>query len=173
MSEVTLLFDAAQIARRVEELAWDIAKTVSGDLVLVGLLKGSFVFAADLVRALDAAGLRPRVDFIRLSSYGARQQSSGRVELEGELPAEIAGRTVLVVDDIIDGGRTLLRARELLMAAGAARVLACALLDKPSRRQVDSTADFVGFTIEDRFVVGYGLDFAERYRHLPYIGVLD
>lgn len=170
---VKTLFDEATIAARVTDLASDIAAAIPGDFTIVGVLKGSFVFVADLVRALDALGRRPRIDFIRLSSYGAGKESSGEVRLAGAAPDEIAGRKVLLVDDIVDTGRTLVYAHELLGAQGAERVWTCALVDKPSRREVAFDADFVGFTVPDIFVVGYGIDYAEEYRHLPYIGALE
>ena len=171
VTEVSRLFDEETIARRVEDLAGAIAAALPGDFTIVGLLKGSFVFMADLVRALDRAGAAPRVAFLRVASYGLAKESSGEVRLIGELP-HVEGRRVLLVDDIVDTGRSLLFARDLLSKEGAAEILTCTLLDKPSRREVDCVADFVGFEIEDVFVVGYGIDYAEQYRHLPYIGVV-
>lgn len=173
MASVTKLFDEAEIAGRVAGLAADIASALPEDVVAVGLLKGSFVFMADLVRALHRAGRAPTVEFMRLSSYGHGKESSGDVRLIGEVPAVVAGRAVLVVDDIVDTGRSLKRARELVSDAGAAKVWTCALVDKPSRREVACPLDFVGFTVGDVFVVGYGIDHAEKYRHLPYIGAID
>ncbi len=168
-----MLFDDQQIARRVDALARDISAAISGDFVVVGLLKGSFVFVADLVRALDRAGRAPGIEFMRVASYGKGKESSGRVQLIGDILDDIAGRQVLLVDDIVDTGRSLLFARNLLQDKGAGRIWTCALLDKPSRREVDCKADFVGFAIEDVFVVGYGIDYAETCRHLPYIGVVE
>jgi hypoxanthine phosphoribosyltransferase len=170
---VTRLFDAETIARRVEELAAAIAAALPAEFTLVGLLKGAFVFTADLVRALDRAGMRPRVEFLQVSSYGLGTESSGTVKVIGEMPSSIAGRPVLLVDDIQDTGRTLLFTRDLLLQHGASRVWTCALLDKPSRRVVDIQPDFVGFEIPDLFVVGYGIDWAERFRHLPWIGTVE
>jgi len=169
------LFGEEEIAKRVEELAAEIAAAVSsssGDLTVIGVLIGSFVFVADLARALDRAGLAPRVDFIRLNSYGDGQESSGAVALIGEPPKDVAGKRVLLVDDIADTGRTMVRARELLVDCGAAEILTCVLVDKPSRRRLAFSADFTGFSVGDVFVVGYGLDAAEQYRHLPYLGRL-
>jgi hypoxanthine phosphoribosyltransferase len=165
-----VLFDAARIAARVETLAVEIAGIVPRDITLVGLLKGAFVFSADLVRALDGRGLRPRVEFLQVSSYGAGTESSGRVQVIGALPGSVQGRDVLLVDDIQDSGRTLAFTAEMLREHGARRLWSCALLDKPSRRKVAFEPDFVGFRIEDVFVVGYGIDYAERWRHLPWIG---
>lgn len=166
------LFSDRQIAARVEALAREIARTLPRDFTIVGLMNGCFVFVADLIRALDGAGVKPQVSFIRLSSYGKGKESSRLVRLTGDIP-EIAGRAVLLVDDIVDTGRTQVFARNLLREHGAAKVWACALLEKPSRREVDATTEFIGFSIDDLFVVGYGIDYAEQYRHLPYIGTID
>ena len=173
MTRVTKLYGEEEIARRVRELASELAGVLKGEFTVAAVLKGSFVFAADLIRALDREGLAPRVEFLRLSSYGKAKQSSGEVRLIGDAPEDFAGRKVLLLDDIVDTGRSLAHARDLIMARGASRVLTVALLDKPSRREVEIAADFVGFIIEDLFVVGYGIDYAEDYRHLPYIGTVD
>lgn len=173
MTRVHKLFGEAEIARRVHELAQEIAARLAGELTIVGLFKGSFVFVADLIRALDGLGLAPRVEFLRLSSYGHGRESSGTIKVVGEVPSDVAGRQVLLVDDIVDTGRTLAFAKALLRERGAAGVWTCALVDKPSRREVDIAADFVGFTVGNLFVVGYGIDHAEQYRHLPYIGAID
>lgn len=173
MTTVRMLFDEAEIARRVDTLAERIAATLPRDFAVVGLLKGSFVFVADLLRALARRGVTPSVEFLKLSSYGAGQTSSGAVRLVSDLTADIAGRPVLLVDDIIDTGHTLAFAQSLLLKRGARRIVTCALIDKPSRREVDINADFVGFTVPDLFVVGYGIDYAERYRYLPYLATID
>ncbi len=170
---VTMLFDAAEIARRVGALAPEICRAIADDFTIVALLKGAFVFVADLARALDGVGRHPRVEFITLSSYGCGRESAGAVRLIGELPAGVARRAVLLVDDVADTGRSLAFARDLLLGQGAARVWICALVDKPGRREVEIAVDFTGFSVGDRFVVGYGIDYAEQYRHLPYIGALD
>lgn len=172
MSSVRTLFDEKQIAARVSALAGEIAAALPRDVMIVGLLTGSFVFVADLIRALDRVGLSPQVGFMRLSSYGRSRESSREVKLIGDVP-DVASRTVLLVDDIVDTGRTQVFARDLLLSRGASRVAACMLLDKPSRREVDVTTDFVGFSTADVFLVGYGIDYAEQYRHLPYIGTID
>jgi hypoxanthine phosphoribosyltransferase len=164
------LFGEAAIASRVAALARAIADDAPADLLVVVVLKGSFVFAADLVRALDRCGVRPTVDFITLSSYGTGTESSGEVQVTRDIAEDVAGRHVLIVDDILDSGRTLAFARDVLAGRGAASVKTCVLLDKLGRRQVAAAADYVGFTIENWFVVGYGLDLAHRYRGLPYIG---
>ena len=173
MEKIETLYDQTEIATRVAALAGEIDRSIPGDFTIVGILKGCFIFVADLVRALDALGRRSRVDFIRLSSYGAAKKSTGEVRLAGAAPAGIVGHNVLLVDDIVDTGRTLVYARELMQAQGAQEVWTCALIDKPSRREVAFTADFVGFEVPDIFVVGYGIDYAENYRHLRYIGKVD
>lgn len=159
------LISSRRIQNRVRELAGEIARDHAGqDLAVLALLDGAFVFVADLVRQLDLPGLR--VHFVRAASYGAgRTTSSGRVEL-GTMP-DLAGRIVLIVDDILDTGRTLAAARNAV--AGATMVKTCVLLDKPTRRVPDGlqVADYVGFTVPDVFVVGYGLDWDGRLRHLP------
>jgi hypoxanthine phosphoribosyltransferase len=174
MTTVTLLFDAEQIAQRVDELAREIRRKVgSRDLALVGILKGSFMFMADLSRALDRADARPQIEFMRLASYGQKKESSGEVMLLGDAPRDFEGRPVVVVDDIVDTGLSMDYGRKLLAGRNVAAVHTCTLLDKPSRRNVDVAVDFVGFTIADVFVVGYGIDYAEQYRYLPYIGKVD
>ncbi len=170
---VTRLFDEAAIAARVADLAQEISQVMPEAFTVVGLLKGSFVFVADLVRALDRAGRRPRIDFITLSSYGLGRESSGSVRLVGAPPEDIAGRAVLLVDDVADTGRSLSYARDLLLNLGASEVRSCALLDKPARRAIAVPLDFIGFTLGDVFVVGYGIDHAEHYRHLPYLGAIE
>jgi len=140
---------------------------------MVGLLKGAAVFLADLARALDRAGAHPEIEFMRLSSYGLATASSGDVRLLGDIPTDIAGRRVLLIDDIVDTGRSIAFAVALLRQRKIGDLWTCALLDKPERREVDVSIDFVGFRIGDVFVAGYGIDHAEKYRHLPYIGVVD
>jgi hypoxanthine phosphoribosyltransferase len=167
------LFDETSIARRVDELAAEVARGMPGDFLIVGLLKGSFVFVADLLRALHRRGAAPQVEFMRLSSYGLEMASAGEVHLLGDIPTDISGREVLLVDDIVDTGRSLAYAMALLDQRGVRGIRTCALLDKPSRREVDVPMDFVGFTIGDVFVAGYGIDYAERYRDLPHIVAVD
>jgi hypoxanthine phosphoribosyltransferase len=174
MTTVTLLFDAEQIAERVDVLAREITTGIgSRDLALVGILKGSFMFMADLARALERVGARPQIEFMRLASYGQKKESSGEVQLLADAPRDFEGRPVVVVDDIVDTGLSMDYGRKLLVERNASAVHTCALLDKPERRKVDIVVDFVGFTIPDVFVVGYGIDYAEQYRYLPYIGKVD
>jgi hypoxanthine phosphoribosyltransferase len=167
------LIDSADIADRVEALARSIAAELPTDMVMVVVMKGAMVFAADLMRALWREGARPRMDTIQLSSYGDGTVSTGEITLVGPLPSRIRGRSVLLVDDIADSGRSLNWARGQLLQAGAADVRICALLDKPARRTKPFPLDFIGFTIDDLFVVGYGIDHAEDHRYLPFIGVED
>jgi hypoxanthine phosphoribosyltransferase len=167
---VSKLFDEAEIVLRVEVLAGEIMRALGPEFVVIGVLKGSFVFLADLVRALARAGATPSIEFMRLASYGQNQESSGEVLLLGDAPRDFGGRAVLLVDDIVDTGLSMAYGKQLLTERHASTVRTCALLDKPSRRQVDVTIDFVGFEIPDVFVVGYGIDYAEQYRYLPYIG---
>src|SRR5690606_4985514 len=167
------LFDAATIARRNEEIAREIAATDPCDLLVVAVLKGSFVFAADLLRALHKAGLSPQVEFLTLASYGAGTVSSGAVRVLRDVESDVGGRDVLIVDDILESGRTLAFARDLLLSRGARRVMIAALLDKPGHRVTPVEADFVGFTCPDLFVVGYGMDMGHRFRELPFVGVIE
>jgi hypoxanthine phosphoribosyltransferase len=173
MGGMRVLFTAAEIAARVDALAAEIARAIPSEFVMVGLLKGGALFVADLVRALDRAGAHPEIEFMRLASYGLAKESSGRVQLLGEIPAALAGRPVLLVDDIVDTGRSIAYASAQLRESEVGALWTCVLLDKPQRRQVEVAIDFVGFTIADLFVVGYGTDYAEKYRHLPYIGVVE
>jgi hypoxanthine phosphoribosyltransferase len=170
---IPVLFTAAEIKERVEALAAEIASKMSGEILIVSLLRGSFMFTADLVRELYAIGVHPQIDFMTLSSYGQATQSSGNVVVGRDLSDEVNGRTVLVVDDILETGRTLTFAVELLKERGAADVKLAVLLEKSGKLEVGIKADFVGFSIPDKFVVGYGLDYANHYRELPFIGYLD
>lgn len=167
-----LLISASEIANRVDELASEIARICGPDPLVVAVLKGSFVFTADLLRALHRHGVHPQIDFMTLSSYGTSKESRGEVEVVRDITDEVSGRTVLLIDDILESGRTLAFAKELLGGRGARSVACCVLLDKPGKRKVELEADFVGFVSPDKFVVGYGLDFAHRYRELPFIGFL-
>ncbi len=173
MSGLRILLSETEIAARVEALAGEIAQTIPGDFVMVGLLKGAAVFVADLARALDRAGAQPEIEFMRLASYGPGKVSSGDVRLLGDIPRDIEGRRVLLIDDIVDTGRSIAFAAGLLRQRKIGGLWTCALLDKPQRREVEASVDFVGFRIDDVFVAGYGVDHAEKYRHLPYIGVVE
>ena len=170
---VNILFSADVIATRNRELAAEIATLGCERLLVVAVLKGSFVFAADLIRALHAAGLSPEVEFISLSSYLDGTTSSGSVRIVHDIDSDVRARDVLLVDDILESGRTLAYAKDLMAARGARRVLACVLLEKPNKRAVRIDPDFVGFACPDQFVVGYGMDVAHAYRELPFVGVVD
>ena len=169
MTEVHPMITAEALDARVAEMAQELTRRVPPTVLVVGLLKGAFLFTADMVRALGKQGLTPEIDFMRISSYGKAKTSSGEVILSGRAP-DVTGRDVLLLDDILDTGRSLAYARDLFVDRGAASIVTCVLLDKPARRVVDIEADLVGFRIEDRFVVGYGIDYAENYRYLPYVG---
>ncbi len=169
---IDVLIPADDIARRVDELAHEIVTDMPGEFLVVVILKGSFVFAADLIRALERAGASAQVDFVTLSSYRDGASSGGAVHVMHDLSEGVAGRDVLIVEDILESGRTLVFARDYVKRLGAASVRTSLLLDKPEKRRVSIEADYVGFTIGTEFVVGYGLDLAHRYRGLPYIGVV-
>lgn len=171
MAEFELRFSAAEIAARVDALARDIARKLPRDTLVVAVLKGSLVFTADLIRALSHHGVDWPMDFISLSSYGEGTQSSGQVRLTRDTSEELAGRPVLLIDDILESGRTLAFAKKLFAGRGASQVWLCTLLDKPTKRAVALEADFVGFQVPDEFVVGYGLDHAHMHRGLPFIAV--
>lgn len=170
---LTPLLAAAEIEARVATLGREIGADYAAraaDLVLVSILKGSVVFFADLARRID---LPITVDFIGLSSYRDATASSGTVQMTQDLSSPIEGKHVLVVEDIVDSGLTMRTLLDLLAAKRPASLKLAALLDRPARRQVPITIDYLGFTIEDHFVVGYGLDFQGKYRNLPFIAVLD
>jgi hypoxanthine phosphoribosyltransferase len=165
------MISAKSIAARVETLAREITAHFRGTdkLIVVGLLRGSFVFIADLVRELD---LPVEVDFLEASSYGNSTESSREVRILKDLRGEIEGRDVLVVEDIVDTGYTLMHVLNLLKSRNPKRIEVCVLLDKPTRREVDIKATWTGFEIPDRFVVGYGIDYAQRNRNLDHIGAV-
>jgi hypoxanthine phosphoribosyltransferase len=164
------LFDAPTLAARVASLGKSIAHAIPpGNLVVVGVLRGAFIFMADLVRALPR---EHACDFLAVRSYGDATETSGVVEITSDLSLPIEGKHVLLVEDIVDTGLTLKYLIKLLEARRPASLRVAALLSKPSRRRVDVPIDFVGFEVEDRFVVGYGLDAGQKYRHLPYVAEL-
>lgn len=167
---VTML-SAETIAARVRELGAEITRDYQDrQLVLVCVLKGSFIFAADLARSID---LPLRVDFLGVRSYGEGTESSGVVQITQDLSRPIANEDVIFVEDIVDTGLTIAHLMDLVRTRQPRSVKVCSLLHKPARARVGVKIDYLGFTIEDRFVVGYGLDFAEKYRNLPYIGVIE
>ena len=165
-----ILLDSSAVADRVAELGAQLTADYAGRTpVLVSVLKGAMVFLADLMRAMD---LPTSIDFMEVSSYGAATESSGQVRILKDLSKPIEGRDVIVVEDIIDTGLTLNYLLGYLADRQPASITICCLLDKPARRLAEIDIDYIGFTIPDRFVIGYGLDYDERYRNLPYIGVL-
>ena len=167
---IETLIPESDIQRRTKEIGAALSKELAGkDLVVVGLLNGSFIFMADLVRALD---LDVEVSFMRVASYGGQTVTTGEVKILHDLDCTIQGRDVLIIEDIIDTGLTLYKVRNILKDRQPSSIRIVTLLDKPSRRRVEVPVDYVGFTIEDHFVVGCGLDAAGRYRNLPYIGVV-
>ncbi len=167
---ITPLFSAGAIAQRIEQLASAIAGAGLDDPLIIAVLKGSFIFAADLVRALHRAGLKPEIDFISLLSYGAGTASQGEVTVLRDVGSDVKGRDVVLIDDILDSGRTLAFAKELLLERGARKVLTCVLIDKQCPRAVPIAPDFSGFACPPVFVVGYGMDLGHRHRELPFIG---
>jgi hypoxanthine phosphoribosyltransferase len=169
--QIEVLFSASAIARRNLELAKEIASRDYHDLLVISILKGSFVFAADLIRAMHDAGLSPEVEFIFISSYGAGTVS-GEVRVLRDIDNDVSGRDVLLIDDILESGKTLRFARELMMSRGARTCSIAVLLDKRVRRQTELEADYVGFECPDYFVVGYGMDVAHAFRELPFVGVV-
>ena len=167
---IRTLFDAKVIGARNEALAQEIKAAALDRMLVVAVLKGSFIFAADLIRSLHAAGLAPEVEFVSLSSYREGTVSSGTVRILHDVESDVRGRDVLLVDDILDTGRTLAFAKDLIGARGARSVATCVLLDKRIARTVEIEADFVAFECPPVFVIGYGMDMGHRYRELPFVG---
>jgi hypoxanthine phosphoribosyltransferase len=167
---IGVLYSEAEIAARIAVLAREIAARRPARLLVVPVLKGSFVFAADLIRSMHHAGLSPEIDFMILASYRAATTSSGQVEVLRDIGSDVKGRDVLLIDDILESGRTLAFAKDLLSARGARAVLTAVLLHKPGHLAADLKADFEGFVCPDKFVVGYGMDMAHRFRELPFVG---
>ena len=166
----SILLSEEQIHTRDRELGAEISRDYAGkEPLFVGVLKGCFIFMADLVRA---AQLKSEVEFIGLSSYKNATKSSGVVQITRDLQRDISGRDIIIVEDILDSGNTLYFLTEYLKTKGAASVTIATLLDKPARREKPITADYAGFEVPDEFVVGYGLDYCQQYRNMPYIGVL-
>ncbi|HCH49094.1 MAG TPA: hypoxanthine phosphoribosyltransferase [Proteus sp.] len=169
---VDVMISEEEIKQRIAELGREITEHYTPrqekhDLVLIGLLKGSFIFMADLCREIETPH---EVDFMTVSSYGNGMTSTRDVKIIKDLDEDIRGKDVLIVEDIIDSGNTLNRVSEILSLREPASISICTLLDKPSRREVDVPVEWIGYSIEDKFVIGYGIDYAQRYRHLPYIG---
>lgn len=166
-----VLLSEEEIKAKVQELASRIESDYKGqDILLVGILKGASVFVADLMRKID---LDVNIDFMSVSSYGSGTESSGTVKILKDLDVDIEGKNVLIVEDIIDSGATLSNLYDTLMIRNPKSLRLCTLLDKPSRRKVHINVDYVGFEIENKFIVGYGIDYAEKYRNLPYIAIVE
>jgi hypoxanthine phosphoribosyltransferase len=168
--ELEVIFPAEAIAIRLGELAREIASEKADSLMVVAILKGSFVFAADLIRAMHRVGLAPEVDFMTLSSYRKARTSGGQVSILRDMDLDVRGRNVLIIDDVLDSGRTLAFAKDLISARGAKVIKTCVLLDKQAKRAVHVEPDYCAFECPDTFVVGYGMDVAHRYRELPFVG---
>ena len=167
---IDVLFSESEIAARITLLASEIAARNPTRLLVVPVLKGSFIFAADLIRAMHHAGLSPEVDFMILASYRAAQSSSGQVDVLRDIESMVADRDVLLVDDILESGRTLAFAKDLLAARGASSVKSAVLLHKPGHLAASIKADFSAFECPDLFVVGFGMDMAHQFRELPFVG---
>ena len=167
---IEVIFSPEVIAARLHALAGEIVAAGFERLLVIPILTGSFVFSADLLRGLHQAGLAPEVDFLSLASYRRGTRSSGSVDILRDMELDVTGRDVLLVDDILDTGRTLAYAKDLVAARGARRIGTCVLLNKRVRRAVDISADFVAFDCPPVFVVGYGMDLAHRDRELPFVG---
>ncbi len=166
-----VLIDQEELSARIADLAREIRQDFpAGPLHFVCVLKGAFLFLGDLIRAMEG---HVTIDFMACSSYGTGTTSTGEVRLSKDLDSGLEGRDVIIVEDIVDTGLTLHYLQDILQARGPRSLRTACLLSKPSRRKIDVKVDYIGFTIEDRFVVGYGLDYAEQYRNLPYIGVLE
>ncbi|MFR9215785.1 MAG: hypoxanthine phosphoribosyltransferase [Ruthenibacterium sp.] len=165
-----VLLSEEEIRAKCKEMGARISQEYKGkNLMLVTVLKGAVVFLADLMRAIDVPA---EIDFMVVSSYGSGVKSSGVVKIVKDLDVPLAGKDLLIVEDILDSGLTLSYIKELLASRGPASIKIATLLDKPSRRKVDLVADYIGFSVPDEFVIGYGLDYDEKYRNLPYIGIL-
>ena len=170
-TQPTVLIGEDELSARINMLAQEIRQDVpTGQIHLICVLKGAFLFLGDLIRAMDG---HVTIDFMACSSYAGGTTSSGEVRLSKDLDVGIEGRDVVIVEDIVDTGLTLHYLQEILLARGPRSLRTACLLSKPSRRKIDVKVDYIGFTIEDKFVVGYGLDYAEQYRNLPYIGILE
>jgi hypoxanthine phosphoribosyltransferase len=165
-----VIFTPEEIARRLVEIADAIKADGLENLMVVAILKGSFVFAADLIRALHKVGLAPEVDFMTLSSYRKARISGGQVSILRDMDLEVTDRNVMIIDDVLDSGRTLAFAKDLIAARGAKSIRTCVLLDKQAPRAVQLLPDYCAFECPDVFVVGYGMDVAHRYRELPFVG---
>lgn len=169
---ISTLFSANEIAERNLAMAAQMQGKVHNDLLVIAILKGSFIFAADLIRAMHERGIAPEVEFITLSSYGAGTENS-EVKILRDIDSQVEGRDVLLIDDILESGNTLRFAQDLMNSRGARNVEIAVLLDKHSKRKAQVKADYVGFECPDHFVVGYGMDVGFAFRELPFVGVVE
>ncbi|MBU1210329.1 MAG: hypoxanthine phosphoribosyltransferase [Alphaproteobacteria bacterium] len=169
-SDIDVIFTADQISQRLTGLAEEISLLRLERLAVIAILKGSFIFAADLIRALHRVGMEPEVDFMTLSSYGKSMVSSGTVDILRDVAIDVNGRDILLVDDVLDSGRTLAYAKDLLSARGAESIRICVLIEKEVDRAIDIGADLKAFKCPKMFVVGYGMDMSHRFRELPFVG---
>jgi hypoxanthine phosphoribosyltransferase len=169
--KIEVLFSAKDIAKRTHELADEIALSDLKDILVISVLKGSFVFAADLIRAFHKVGLAPEVEFISISSYGAGT-TAGEITMLRDIDTDVKGRDIILIDDILESGKTMKFTRDLMLSRGANKVAIVALLDKSERRKTEINADYVGFACPDKFVVGYGMDVGHAFRELPFVGMV-
>lgn len=169
-TDIEVIFSADEISARLDELAREISTMGMDRLAVIAVLKGSFIFAADLIRALHNVGMSPEVDFMTLSSYGKSTVSTGTVDILRDVSIDVADRDVLLVDDVLDSGRTLAYAKDLVSARGARSIRTCVLLEKDIDRAVEIRADIAAFKCPQVFVVGYGMDMSHRFRELPFVG---
>lgn len=168
---VRVMIEEEEIKKRVLELGREINRDFGDEpLIIIGILKGGFIFMADIVRTLK---MPTEIHFMKVSSYGSGTKTSGKVEIKLDIDCDLSGKNVLITEDIIDSGYTMREVRRLLKDRGARCIKLCSCLSKPSRREVDVDIEYLGFEIPDEFVVGYGLDYDEKYRNLPYIGVVE
>lgn len=177
--KLSVFYNSAEISRRVATIASEIAQQLkesnitSDSFKIISLLKGGFVFTADLIRELYKNGIHPQIDFLAVSSYGNEKKSSGNITLNSPIMEDVQGKHVLIVDDILESGNTLHFVKDLLEKRGASSVKVAVFLEKPGKLKKEVKADFVGFMAPDKFIVGYGLDYANNYRELPFIAVLE
>ena len=170
-TEVKVLIDEKKIEERITELSDAINNEFGNEpLIVIGILKGSFMFLSDLVKKLK---MDTEIHFMKASSYGSGTKTSGKVDIKLDVERDLNGKNVLIIEDIIDSGFTMMEVRKILESRGTKKLKLCSCLSKPSRREVDVEIEFLGFEIPDKFVVGYGLDYDEKYRSLPYIGYIE
>ncbi len=174
MEKITSLISEKEIQAKVEELSKQIVKDYKDKVIFVTILKGAKTFCSDLISSIKKiSDLKIENHFIRLSSYGKKTETSGKVKIEQDIKKNIRGKDILIIDDIVDTGLTLFFLKKYLLETKKAEsVKVCALLDKPSRRKIETKIDYLGFEVPNKFVVGYGIDYAEKYRELPYVGFL-